>query len=793
MTTHIDGSRKAFIRDKFKEHNKKLQNEKQRKIKSCGERFLEYIAYYIKYAISGAAAYFARISDDQKYQQRELLLGTVFTVIAAGVFAVLIVIQYDRIISQKLISAEPESPGTTCSVVLRQNSFTSSFDANGVWDSSGSYDPNTNLFQVQYFNVSLNSSTYQTAILRIKDEVDMASNYIERFTLADAYIGLAAFEFFIQGDALGWIDSKITLSTLASPSVMFDGFLSQYNITLVGPNALETMKCANVKPVISSIAGLTTIVYRDQLHSVDRPSLYQTEGCNSILNSPSYGYRWSNSIQKSNYNRLPSLHINATEHVGQPSIKSNIALDIKVAGFSQDVELRVDMTAMLMAVSVNLGMTSLQQFSQRTSGSLFGPGPIAYYYKRYPNMDDFYCIPDINVVLNKKGNPQPLCFVLVHAIGGTGSYALPIILSSAWQIKGNGKRALCTCPIPAGLEMYCNQPNFSYMLLGINNGVTNIVEYFAQIVLNQPILSGWSNSYRAFMNAAFDASALNGQVGDYNNPADVAKFQTELDNALDFCDKKCYITVLQLMGFSAGVTPNSLTLSGTVCTSNAFPKSTAWTNLAAVPPVPLEESYYECTYTRNQAFLQSLGISAGNMQIVLALMTFALFPLTVYLMESCGYIKPDTGFGSEYDNEDKKLALEELALHLLRVRDGDNRGITPDGDFERMAKDLLKIGRATQRLHHPTSDDNNQEFAENGGRFESEGALDRGSAARSSTASASVFLDLEPSSKTAKDKTASPLHASGQSPSPWTNLQKSGKETDTKPSIEKNNQQSWGL
>jgi hypothetical protein len=60
---------------------------------------------------------------------------------------------------------------------------------------------------------------------------------------------------------------------------------------------------------------------------------------------------------------------------------------------------------------------------------------------------------------------------------------------------------------------------------------------------------------------------------------------------------------------------------------------------------------------------------------------------------------------TEYTLEEKQRALEELAVHLLRAKDGKVRGLRRNGEIISLAKELEHAEKETFSPDGPDSDD----------------------------------------------------------------------------------------
>jgi len=183
-------------------------------------------------------------------------------------------------------------------------------------------------------------------------------------------------------------------------------------------------------------------------------------------------------------------------------------------------------------------------------------------------------------------------------------------------------------------------------------------------------------------------------------------------------------------GLTSTLAANAVNFVGMPCTDGPFPTDEAWAKLISTPPAPLTEEYVKCQNSKSKAFATALGLANSLLQAALTMCALLVLPLLIYAMEVFGYIRPVSKLGDEYDAEDKKLVIEELALQLLRVRDNDVRGLSQGGALDLLGRDLINTARETALLD---SGEGEPSYASNLGQ----------SAKLHSRVSARVFLDID--------------------------------------------------
>lgn len=617
------------------------------------------------------------------------------------------------------------------------------FDFNGNWQTSSAFVSSDSLFYMQFSSVYMNETSYSLVMEGIYNILDSFGSQSLQMNMAQQYVNLATTYYkFTQIEAtavgadLGDGQAFFILGTEPDPVSMFNAIYSYGRVTLVSGSAIDTIRCAKLQPEISQIAGKASILYTAPFHSANTDIPYYTESCEKILNPATL-----NSHPNAPALQFQSSHvfINALEG------STNNQFTVPVSPVNANFEIEADMVAMVVAIAVNIGILSVKNLIPQSSSNVFMyPANLKEYkFSRFPNMDNIYCVDD-GIEYIQYGNVMttPLCFVRLKEKSALTNFALPIMLSVANSpIQGIFNEALCTCPIPAKYVEACNLPNFVYMLVGIPNAIPSSAG-FHQVIKQ---LGGYVNkqssvpvgnqpSYQRFMDSTVDVSKLQPRKFPATNDTFVTNIQATIDKGLAFCDKECYVILIQAYGVAPAIS-NGASLQNVTCSAKAYPnQQRARKFIQENPPVPLQEPYYKCHNTWETAFNQGIGIANGVTATAISLFALFVFPLIVYIMESFGFIEQKSNLGDDYDTADRALALNELALQILRVRDGDKRGISPGGVLEKLAEDLVRTVSNTTRI-------NDEVDAASLGQRENYDA-EPGIKPR---LSASVFLDLEAS------------------------------------------------
>lgn len=147
------------------------------------------------------------------------------------------------------------------------------------------------------------------------------------------------------------------------------------------------------------------------------------------------------------------------------------------------------------------------------------------------------------------------------------------------------------------------------------------------------------------------------------------------------------------------ISSNSFILTNS-CSTSILMNEQAWEKALQTPPVPLVEGYSECKNTFISAASKAAGVSVGLMNLSVAALIYCLLPIGVFL-----YLRNYTEwndnhyyFGDRYSHADVQEALDELGLHILRIRDDDLAGVKEDSKVKALSLDLLEVATATYNL-----------------------------------------------------------------------------------------------
>ena len=185
-------------------------------------------------------------------------------------------------------------------------------------------------------------------------------------------------------------------------------------------------------------------------------------------------------------------------------------------------------------------------------------------------------------------------------------------------------------------------------------------------------------------------------------------------SSYEFCHHNlygtCSIYIVNSYGnqvFDKAITPYMFIIPNGACSAQFVVSDAAFDNIIHNPPTPIVEDYYECTLTPLNALINAAGIASGNMAVIVPLAMLALLPLVYLWLKISGNVKSKP----EYSNEDKQMALDYVALQILRVRDNRIRGIKKDGYLMNFSQELIKAADNADGQFVDSDDSDDEESA----------------------------------------------------------------------------------
>lgn len=114
--------------------------------------------------------------------------------------------------------------------------------------------------------------------------------------------------------------------------------------------------------------------------------------------------------------------------------------------------------------------------------------------------------------------------------------------------------------------------------------------------------------------------------------------------------------------------------------------------------------------------MNSVGVATGNLSIFMFFLVLILAPLSYCLSKKVKKTKP------EYEMEEIQSASYALTVALMRIRDGKDKGIDPDGILVKLTREMQRLAQvegissssssssllqSTHIDHSPSFDDHN--------------------------------------------------------------------------------------
>ena len=290
-----------------------------------------------------------------------------------------------------------------------------------------------------------------------------------------------------------------------------------------------------------------------------------------------------------------------------------------------------------------------------------------YIDSRYAGMDPVFC----SVRNNQMNNT--FCFVESSPLPG---YGIPITLNAGSNLKAPSP---CTCPA-ASSQKYCQ---LLYLFAGIIvvPSIDAIFELQSRYTPNE------------FNDAAYNAAFITTALSLPSKAQNMILTRSYIESSFAFCqtnvltNDNCTAIIWKEYSDSAQtVSPYYYQLFNGSCRDSILVES-AIDALAEIAPVSLNENYLICKNNIYNAILAAFGIAQGNVQTAAPIILGALLPVIYLYLKMIGYVPPKI----EYTPEEMQVAINELALQIVRARDGKTRAMKKNGLLVQLSGELLKV------------------------------------------------------------------------------------------------------
>lgn len=294
-------------------------------------------------------------------------------------------------------------------------------------------------------------------------------------------------------------------------------------------------------------------------------------------------------------------------------------------------------------------------------------------------MDDDFLMDGINNI----------CFISMGQVTG-----IPIFLHfGAGNFDDQGPMAnspkSCACD-QYGHDDQCDVFNLMSGFM-FYDGLT--LEQSVDVWLNMTVRAG--SSY-ALNQMAYNASWASAASTYAPNVDPIINDPVWRNSSYDFCYSEqygyCSVMIFNSYGdsvFDKALSPSLFLVNNGSCATQFTIPDTAYASLLSTVPTPIVENYYQCVLTWSDALTNAAGIASGNVAIIVPIILFMALPLIYVWLQLTGNVAPKP----EYDKSDKELALDLLALQILRIRDNRLRGMKRQGYLVNVALELVSAAR----------------------------------------------------------------------------------------------------
>lgn len=360
-----------------------------------------------------------------------------------------------------------------------------------------------------------------------------------------------------------------------------------------------------------------------------------------------------------------------------------------------DVNFNIDMRSLTTAIALNLNIV---QFSNgpplveevqgiglpiyNISGEIFRLK--SYFVTTYASMQPVYCFVSLS-------NPTEIFFC-----GLVIDYFFVLPLFNSLGANSSSSPGFCDCVTAAGTSYNCNAFQFlvSAVLFPMNN-ISSAIEVY------QTFLSKYPTNQNSYVPTSTAYYQLNKAAYEYQFDA-YQKKPLSAEGAELLCgsfSEGCVMITIQAGdNLNFALSEYYLSLPYGSCNDTFSMSQASWNNLANNPPVNPYQSYYACYDGNQTAFQNAVGIAMGNTSVAMTIFALVVIPLILYWLSVTGFNPPK----EEYSKKDKEKAVSELALLLLRARDGKLDGQRDGAAISALAQlsaELCQHSR-TFRGHH---------------------------------------------------------------------------------------------
>ena len=577
------------------------------------------------------------------------VLGIFAELLMAGMFAYFMYSVYVQGRSSAFISLDINSGD--CQVIKKSITGQYIADTNGVWNGYEGFDYTRGLYVIGFTEASITQTEYEDILYAVHDQVSALS---DRAMLHDLTYNLLIY--------MSW-------------QFICDPLLYDYCLPFVG----------------QSFAFSASSQYVFSLSYVDSTLSNNIGDC--MTTSLSH-YDLANSINVGTYiydDFLNDPTCNTTVdpvHMGYDSVLNG-----------DTFAMTLDSRTLIDSMSVNLDLLLFSSLSIVGESHTYhfenhGYNYTGNYYTDawYVGMRPLFCLDNPGYQMDDdelEGGINNICFISIGDVTG-----LPIFLHfGAGNFNDYGPMANspmnCECD-EFGHDNQCDVFNLMSGFMFFDG--LSLAES-VDIWLNLTIAAG--DSYR-LNQQAYNASWASA-ASTYSPEVDPVINDPDWRNAAyEFCRTEAYgycsIMIFNSYGdsvFDKSLSPSLFLVNNGSCAPQFTIPETSYANLIQSAPTPIVESYYQCVLTWSDALTNAAGIAGGNVSIIVPIILFMALPVIYLWLKFTGNVTPIP----EYDKSQKELALDLLALQILRVRDNRTRGMKRNGYLMKLAEELVGAAR----------------------------------------------------------------------------------------------------
>lgn len=638
----LETKRDAAV-EQIKKKSRNLQRPKHAVLRTWGDWFDEKVVLYMPDQI------YDSVDVTAMPRWANIVLISCFVFFTVCIFTYFSFAGIEGAMSIKFISLSGNSTFQICQAIPTTVTGKFSADKSGRWSTLTNYSDNSAIYSVEFSATNATKEEYTAVMEGFASKFNSLGTRMSDADLAWIVMAWTTVSYKDQG-------TGIRLSTLASIETVFSNTVPLYtNAYSYSGECVpqDSIGAALLYPTAQFSPDFTQIKI-----TYDMGSYYDLVG-NAFINSNAFGV---------NSDGDREFVDNFTPCPAQFSPQNTFAYDpYKYEASSyQDttVEITFDLRSMLLAASINFGIVSLDDMMivreetklrwvdlfQNTTMPPFSfyTDPSADLEKRL--MEPIACVPSGSSFPPGNTTAFPFCLVFSR-----NNFYYPAVFSKrSYEITSS---TYCDCDgypdYTASSKEFCNQMFIELLMVYDKKDVNaKIDNYFEDTSVNVT-WHVWE------MGAKFaNYMALNSLTGHLAISKELRGILTDtgtLQSFMEICPKNrtecgALLIFLEPIIDVAPLTPLAMELSDLshtyyrdstgydrkkqVTCLNTIYDSLAFNNMSAIPPKPLLEPFYECSYTWNQAFITSIGNASASASLYTFFIMYVAITIVAVLAQN---------------------------------------------------------------------------------------------------------------------------------------------------------------